>query len=552
MTLAIHYASTGTKSSGEILGIDVAVDSLVRAWFRYGGQERFLYLPASVQSSAHFQQLAQEEGIDAKARCIGLDPRTPQHSLRTISCLFQPDPLLSDLAWRRGQVKGEGFALCGLVHTLSGSQIAAAVSNLSIAPVDGCDALICTSRAAKSAVENLWAIHDDYLNQRFGSSFRCPVQTPIIPLGIDTRRVAAKTTPERRKAQRQALGIGDDESVILFVGRLNFISKAHPLPLMMAAEKAAARSRRKLHLVFYGSFSPGDMAARFKNLARDFCRTVSCDFIANDGPHFPDVPWAAADIFASLVDNVQESFGLTPLEAMAAGLPVVASDWDGYRDTVRDGIDGLLVKTLMPPAAAGQEIAQLFFDERDYGAYLVGAAQSTALDIEQAAQALAVLADDDERRLSMGNAGRARAEETYDWSVIIPTYKALWDELAQGRRAARADTPFLARGPAAHPAFPNPFAMFDAHPSDILDPADRLEAVMTEEDARLLLRHDMNLFVPGLLPGPENLLALAEMIRQSRTLSIGEILARYAAAEQPRVWRGVGWLLKHGVCVRAR
>ena len=40
----------------------------------------------------------------------------------------------------------------------------------------------------------------------------------------------------------------------------------------------------------------------------------------------------------SLADNIQETFGLTPVEAMAAGLPCVMSDWDGYRDTVRDGV----------------------------------------------------------------------------------------------------------------------------------------------------------------------------------------------------------------------
>ncbi|MBI3542646.1 MAG: glycosyltransferase, partial [Deltaproteobacteria bacterium] len=53
--------------------------------------------------------------------------------------------------------------------------------------------------------------------------------------------------------------------------------------------------------------------------------------------------WQAADIFCSLADNVQETFGLTPLEAMAAGLPQVVSDWNGYRDTVRHGVDGFRV-----------------------------------------------------------------------------------------------------------------------------------------------------------------------------------------------------------------
>ena len=50
--------------------------------------------------------------------------------------------------------------------------------------------------------------------------------------------------------------------------------------------------------------------------------------------------WASADIFCSLSDNIQETYGIAPVEAMAAALPAVISDWDGYKDTVRDGKDG--------------------------------------------------------------------------------------------------------------------------------------------------------------------------------------------------------------------
>ena len=54
---------------------------------------------------------------------------------------------------------------------------------------------------------------------------------------------------------------------------------------------------------------------------------------------------SSADIALSLVDNTQETFGLAVAEAMAAGLPVVASNWNGYRDLVRHGVDGYLVPT---------------------------------------------------------------------------------------------------------------------------------------------------------------------------------------------------------------
>ena len=52
---------------------------------------------------------------------------------------------------------------------------------------------------------------------------------------------------------------------------------------------------------------------------------------------------SSADLALSLVDNTQETFGLAIAEAMAAGLPVIASNWNGYRDLVRHGVDGYLV-----------------------------------------------------------------------------------------------------------------------------------------------------------------------------------------------------------------
>ena len=57
------------------------------------------------------------------------------------------------------------------------------------------------------------------------------------------------------------------------------------------------------------------------------------------------VRWAA-DLFVSLADNPQETFGITPLEAMAAELPCLVSDWDGYRDTVTNDV-GCRIPTRM-------------------------------------------------------------------------------------------------------------------------------------------------------------------------------------------------------------
>lgn len=42
---------------------------------------------------------------------------------------------------------------------------------------------------------------------------------------------------------------------------------------------------------------------------------------------------------------------------MANHLPVVISDWDGYRDSVRHGVDGFLIPTTLPPSGCGTDLA---------------------------------------------------------------------------------------------------------------------------------------------------------------------------------------------------
>lgn len=548
MTFCIQYArpQSGLNDS-EVFGLDIAVNNFLTAYFRHGAAQQFICRPVDLPSFEHFRETARACGIDEN-RCIGLDPRRPKENLESISCLFRPDALISDLIWKRQQLRGRGYAACGLVHTMSGERIARAVGELCIAPSQETDALICPSNAVRDAVKNLWEIYSEYLNYHFGGSYRCPVQLPVIPLGVDCEKFARLTTPAKRNDQRKALGVTPDEIVILFVGRLSFATKMHPLALWQAAERAAHQTKRKLRLVMFGYFKPKDMEPHFRGLAAAIAKKAAIEFVMNDDPRFPDGLWAGADIFASLSDNVQESFGLTPIEAMASGLPAVISDWDGYRGGVRDGEDGFLIPTLTPPPQAGFDIAEQYYNEQNYGVKLTGSSQSTVVDINRCAETFRLLAEDDAKRRAMGQNSLSRARDTFDWRHIVKAYENLWHDLAQKRQAAAPKMLVPKNWPAVHPSFVNPWKMFESFPSRHLAPADRLRVVMDREEIAALAKYEINFFVPELLMPKETLLTLVEIIRKAGGQTAHEIVSPFPAHEQARVWRCIGWMLKLGIC----
>jgi len=108
--------------------------------------------------------------------------------------------------------------------------------------------------------------------------------------------------------------------------------------------------------------------------------------------------FAQADLF--VLPSEQESFGLAALEALASGVPVVASDVGGLPEVVRDGETGLLVPPHDPRALA---------------------------------VAVLELLRDEPRRAAMGRAARADATARFRPGPVLDRFEALYRELLERR-----------------------------------------------------------------------------------------------------------------------
>ncbi len=278
--------------------------------------------------------------------------------LSKVGTLYRPDPALADYAWQRRSYDQRAYSLCGVTHTICSRAVMEFFSELSIAPLQSWDALICTSDAVKDTLDQVLAAWSEYLQDRIGAAPKVNAQLPVIPLGVDTANFAPSATSARLRAGvRKQLEIGDNDVAILYVGRLNFYAKAHPLTSFQAISRAAKATKRRLYLIQVGWFENEREEKSFRAATKQFCPGVDCVFLDGRLPEVRQQAWATADIFMSLSDNIQETFGLTPLEAMASGLPVICSDWNGYRATVRHEIDGFRIPTIAPPPGCGEDLA---------------------------------------------------------------------------------------------------------------------------------------------------------------------------------------------------
>jgi glycosyltransferase involved in cell wall biosynthesis len=219
-----------------------------------------------------------------------------------------------------------------------------------------------------------------------------PERVIEMPNGVDTETFSPG---DDHTGLRDRLGIPAEAVVAAFVATLD---RAHHFKRLDVAIEALARTRnRDIHIVVAGG---GELLEGFRSQAAAAGVGGRVHFLGRV-PH-DELPAVlrASDLFV-LTTEPPESFGIVLIEAMACGLPAVATDYPGVRAVV-DGDTGILI-----PAG----------------------------DSAAAAKALDRLDDmGTDGRGRLGAAGRAKAERLWAWPALLDRMDEAYAEAIAARR----------------------------------------------------------------------------------------------------------------------
>ena len=458
---AIWYSPDGYDPRAKgINGRRVAGESFLRGFLAHADAQEFVCLTHGVADERHFRAFAAREGVTRKIRVARLEaPAT----IAPVQVVSYPSPNFSAECWRRAPWGHAAYAMCGITHTTATKAVMQGMFDLRCAPQMPWDAVICTSTSVHASITAQMDLTDDFLKTRFAGTLPPRPLLPVIPLGI----TCDDFTPDKSagRALRARLGIAADDIACAIIARLTPQEKFDPLPLYLALARAQKQAGRPFHLLLCGQFRDDHARRIFTDGATAMMPDVGFHLLDGASAEDRKATLSGADIFLFPIDNVQETFGLAPIEAMAAGLPLIVSDWDGMKDTVTPDV-GIRIPTEMPKGDLTVYLGQRFLGGTDtYMQYVSQLAALTRIDVRKLTGALVALGSDPALRARMGQAGQARARAVYDWSVVIGQMQALWGEQADMLAQARANGMPAAPHAAQLPPGPAPGIFFKAYPT---------------------------------------------------------------------------------------
>ncbi len=402
------------------------------------------------------------------------------------------------------------------------------------------DAIICTSHAAKRAVEQAIYLTAESLSRSLGIDLPFNGKLPILPLGVDTDIMR----PRGKEAARVSLGLDNRDVVLLFLGRTSVVDKGDLVPWLRTLCRLPQHMQKHLVIVIAGQQeqSTATELDRFLNSEHPLFRINARGFIPERAK---PLVYSAADIFISPSDSVQEMFGLTPLEAMACGVPQIVSDWDGYRDIVEDGKTGFLIPTVWGSCTTQIDALSLL-DPADWQDTHFHLGQSVAVDCEVFLERIKLMIEDSQLRARMSSESRQRAVELFSWPTVVQRYRELFGSLVDEARSCTGRS-----GDCSHRSVPQPryFDLFCHFATATLEPSTLLcPSTQRFQDSQLAEQFPY----PDLQDLNPDIISLIDDVMASDhgQIRVQEVIETCQQAtpdlEQGVVWRHLMWLIKYG------
>ena len=227
-------------------------------------------------------------------------------------------------------------------------------------------------------------------------------RTHVIYNGIDLERWRIVDEPDLVRS----LGVDPDKRTVIFVGR---ITRQKGLPYFL---RAAAALPEDVQLVLCaGATDTAEIMAEVERRVRDL-QASRADVVWIDrmlAQNELAALLSAATVF--VCPSIYEPLGIVNLEAMACGLPVVATATGGIPEVVENGVTGSLVPIEQASDGTGTPLDPDRF-------------------VADLAEALTDAVSDPDRAHEQGRAGRLRAQTQFGWAAIAEQTLALYRRLA--------------------------------------------------------------------------------------------------------------------------
>lgn len=201
-----------------------------------------------------------------------------------------------------------------------------------------------------------------------------------LPFGVDTHRFFPK---EKDQEFLKKNGLEPGVPIILFVGGMDRPHYFKGVDDLIRAAEILLKKNISSQFVFVGN---GKLIASYKMFAENLGISKQVHFFEGVFDELLPKWYQSSDVFVLPSKDRSEAFGIVLLEAMASGIPVIASNLPGVRSVVQDGESGFLCSPSDP---------------------------------ESISEKIKILLADDILRKKMGESAKKRVLEHYEWGKII-------------------------------------------------------------------------------------------------------------------------------------